>query len=415
MESANSSSPDHPLRPLIFAMVVGEASGDNLGLSLMRALKARFPNARFEGIGGPQMIAEGFKSLFPMERLAVMGLVEPLKRLPELLHIRQTLTQRYLKGAADCFIGIDAPDFNLELERRLKAKGLPVIHYVSPSVWAWRKKRVYKVADACHLLLTLFPFEAPYYQDTDLKICCVGHTLADERDLAPSQQDARKQLASIVEESENLVASKKILAVLPGSRMTEVEKIAPVFIRAAQALMNQRDEFCVVIPAANPSIAKKVEQLIKQINNGHKDARFMIVSGHAQQVLEAADLVLISSGTATLEAMLAKKPMVIGYRVAFTTFQIARWLVNLTHVGLPNLLAGKELVPEFIQDDLTAEAVLAALEKWIQQPKRVEQLKQSFLAIHQSLRLNAGETGAQAIAALLYEHESTRNRFVVSS
>ena len=388
--------------PLTFAIVVGEASGDNLGANLIRSLKNRYPGARFEGVGGPLMIQEGFESIFPMERLAVMGIVEPLKRLPELLHIRQTLTLRYLKGGCDCFIGIDAPDFNLELERRLKTKGLPVVHYVSPSVWAWRQKRVYKIAKACDLLLSLFPFEAKYYADTDLDVVCVGHTLADQRPLVPDQSEALDKLARLNSAIEaKPEAAKRMLALLPGSRVSEIEKIGSTFIRAAILLIEQYPDFIVAIPAANEKLQAMLNEHIAETVDASFQGRFIVVLGNAQSVLEASDLVLISSGTATLEALIAKKPMVIGYRVAFATYHIVRRLLSLKNIGLPNLLAGSEVVPEFVQDALQPEAVFAALADWIEHPEKVDELVQIFNEIHKSLRLNAGDTACQAIEALL--------------
>lgn len=370
------------------AIVVGEASGDILGAGLMQALLRRYPNCQFEGIGGPKMIALGFVSHFPMERLAVMGLVEPLKRLPELLGIRKNLRERYIESPPDLFIGIDAPDFNLALERSLKQKDIKTVHYVSPSVWAWRQGRIKTIAKAVDLMLTLFPFEEAFYREHDVRVHCVGHPLADDLPLEDAKLESRKKMG--------LDEHATYLAVLPGSRRSEVEQLSRVFLQAAERCVAELPALQILIPAVNEARHQELTGVLQDFPN----LSVKLSLGDSHDVMAAADVVLMASGTTTLEAMLLKRPMVIAYRMAALSFWIIKRLVKSKYIGLPNLLANRLLVPELIQNDATAENISAALMTYFQSDKTSEALIEEFLAIHLTLKKNANEEAANAVEKL---------------
>ncbi|HCB15104.1 MAG TPA: lipid-A-disaccharide synthase [Gammaproteobacteria bacterium] len=374
------------------ALVAGELSGDLLGASLIAALKARYPQARFTGIGGPEMIAQGLLSLVSLERLAVMGLVEVLHHLPALFRIRRQLYQRLIADRPDVFIGIDAPDFNLGLERQLRVRGIPAVHYVSPSVWAWRPWRVRKIARAVDLVLTLFPFEAAFYEQHSVPVSYVGHPLADEIPLHSDAKEARQQLGLA------LPAETRIIALLPGSRRGEVSRLAPLFLDTAQWLYAQWPNVHFLIPAATPQLYAFLEALQSEYA---PDLPLTLIQGHSREVMTAADIVLLASGTATLEAMLLKGPMVVAYRVAPITAWLARRLVTTRYFALPNLLAGRELVPEFLQDAATVPHLGAAVLRWLSDAAASEKLVAKFTGLHVRLRRNASEQAATAIMALL--------------
>ncbi|HPF57366.1 MAG TPA: lipid-A-disaccharide synthase [Candidatus Competibacteraceae bacterium] len=374
------------------ALVAGELSGDLLGASLIAALKARYPQARFTGIGGPEMIAQGLLSLVSLERLAVMGLVEVLHHLPALFRIRQQLYQQLIADRPDVFIGIDAPDFNLGLERQLRVHGIPAVHYVSPSVWAWRPWRVRKIARAVDLVLTLFPFEAAFYEQYSVPVSYVGHPLADEIPLYSDARKARQQLSLA------LPAETRIIALLPGSRRGEVSRLAPLFLDTAQWLYAQWPNVHFLIPAAAPQLYAFLEALRSKYAPG---LPLTLIQGHSREVMTAADIVLLASGTATLEAMLLKRPMVVAYRVAPITAWLARRLVTTRYFALPNLLAGRELVPEFLQDAATVPHLGAAVLRWLSDTAASEKLVAKFTELHVQLRRNASEQAATAIMALL--------------
>ncbi len=377
------------MKPLTrVAMVAGEASGDILGAGLVRVLQRRHPNCVFEGVGGAKMIAQGFRSHYPLDRLAVMGLVEPLKRLPELLSIRKSLRQRYLEHPPDLFIGIDSPDFNLALEAKLKLRGINTAHYVSPSVWAWRQGRIKKIARSVDLMLTLFPFEEAFYRRHNVDVRCVGHPLADQIALEDGKMAAREELG--------LDPQARYLALLPGSRKAEVEKLCDVFLQTATLCKKKYSDLKVLIPAANASRLAEIRRYLE--NFSQLDVR--LFAGDSHRVMACSDLVLMASGTTTLEALLLKRPMVIAYRVANITYWILKRLVKSEYIGLPNLLAGKKLVPEFIQHDATAAKLSAALDQYLQSTSVIDALVQDYLAIHKSLRKNADEQAANALEAL---------------
>ena len=370
------------------AIVVGEASGDILGSGLMSAIKKRFPECVFEGIGGERMINDGFISHFPMERLAVMGLVEPLKRLPELLNIRKQLREKYKANPPDIFIGIDAPDFNLGLEEALHDHGVVTAHYVSPSVWAWRQGRVKKIARAVDLMLTLFPFEARFYEEHNVNVKFVGHPLADKFPLQNQTIEAREKLS--------LKPDAKIIALLPGSRRSEVEKLGETFFQTAELCYQKNNSLQFLIPAVN----RERLDTLEEIQTRYPSLPVTLSLGNSHDVMAAADAVVMASGTTTLEALLLKKPMVIAYRMAALSFWLLKQLVKSKYIGLPNLLADAPLIPELLQNDASPEKISQAVMHYIENPEKTAALIHTFETIHESIRKNASEEAAQAIIAL---------------
>ena len=368
-----------------FVIVAGEASGDILGANLIEHLKTRFPDAVFEGIGGPLMIEKGFNSLFSMERLSVMGLVEVLGRLRELLGIRKTILNHCLECDVTAFIGIDSPDFNLPLARKLRSNGIKTIHYVSPSVWAWRQKRIFKIKESVDLMLTLFPFELDIYKKHNIPAVCVGHTLADEVAFHSNKEEARERLG--------LAISGDWFAVLPGSRGGEVSRLMPVFAETMKVIQQQVSTAQFIIPAANSERRAQIEAILADVN-----VQATIVDGQSRDVMAAGEAILLASGTAALEAMLVKRPMVVAYRFTKLTYAIMKRMIKVPYVSLPNLLAKKSLVPELIQDEASPEKLAKALlHEW----KRFEeepQIENTFMDLHEMLRKNAGEAAASAIA-----------------
>ncbi len=374
-------------------MVVGEASGDILGAGLMAALRNRYPEAIFEGIGGERMISAGFDSHFPQERLAVMGLVEPLKRLPELLRMRKQVVQHFIDHPPDVFIGIDSPDFNLTIEQRLKQQGIKTVHYVSPSVWAWRQKRIVKIAKSVDLMLTLLPFEAEFYREHQVPVCFVGHPLADDIAMETDQLSAREHL--------QLDAKQPLIALMPGSRGGEVKLLGPLFWQAAHWCLQRRPELNFVVPAANAQRREQIEAQLQAI----EPLPITVVDGQSHEVMAAADAVLMASGTTTLEAMLLKRPMVVAYRLAWLSFAIISRLVKSPFFSLPNLLAGKSLVPEILQKQVTPGRLGQELLTYFDNPEQTQQLQNAFVELHQSIRCNASEKAAEAVAQLIDSNE----------
>ena len=341
---------DQP-RPLRIALVAGEASGDLLGAGLVRELKQRFPDASFAGIGGPRMLAEGFEAWHESGELAVMGLAEVLRHLPRLLRLRAGLRRRLLGWRPDVFIGIDAPDFNLGLEKKLKQAGIRTVHYVSPSVWAWREGRAAKIGRSADRVLCLFPMEPPIYQRHGIDARFVGHPLAEAFDAVPDRRAARERLG--------LDQDIPVLAVLPGSRQGEIQRLWPTFIDAARLVTVQLPGLAVAVPAADPACRDAIEAGLAK----SQLANVALYDGQAHDVMVAADVVLLASGTAALEAMLAKRPMVVGYRISALTHWIVRTfgLLKVSHFSLPNALAGRALVPECMQEDCRPEVLERAL------------------------------------------------------
>ncbi|KAA1171152.1 lipid-A-disaccharide synthase [Marinobacter salinexigens] len=379
-------------RKLTIAMIAGEASGDILGAGLIRSLRRRYPKARFVGIGGDEMISEGFHSLVPMERLSVMGLVEVLGRIRELFSIRARVLDYFFTNRPDVVIGIDSPDFTLAIERRCRDAGIPSVHYVSPSVWAWRQKRIFKIAKSVDLMLTLFPFEARFYEEHQVPVAFVGHPLADRIPMVPETGRARQLLG--------LDPEAPLLAVLPGSRGGEIERLGTLFLEACRWIQERRPDIQLVIPCVNRDREKQVLALVENLD---VKLPVTIVRGQSREVMAASDAVLLASGTATLEAMLLKKPMVVGYRLSNISYALLSRLVKVPHVALPNLLAREALVPELLQDDASPEALGAAVLERMEDESERERLLQAFSDLHGNLRRNADERAAEAISGLLRE------------
>lgn len=375
-------------QPLKIALVAGEASGDILAAGLMQQLKQQYgaEHLSFIGVGGPLMQAQGLNSYFPMERLAVMGLVEVLGRLPELLKRRKQLLADLLDAQPDVFIGIDAPDFNLDLELKLRQHGIKTVHYVSPSVWAWRQKRVLKIKQACDLMLCLLPFEARFYEEHQVPVRFVGHPLADSIALEHERNSARRQL--------NLDTDGQLVALLPGSRGGEVKRLGELFLQSAKLLHERNPQLSFVLPAANAQRKQQLEQLLAEFDG----LPVRLLDGQSQLALQACDAVLIASGTATLEAMLFKRPMVVAYRLAWLTYRILKLMVKSRYFALPNLLAGEALVPEFIQAAATPEHLAQAIEQQLADGSRQTA---RFLELHQLMRRDASQQAAQAVLELV--------------
>ncbi|MBP1128166.1 MULTISPECIES: lipid-A-disaccharide synthase [Pseudomonas] len=366
------------------ALVAGEASGDILGAGLMRALKARHPAVEFIGVGGPLMQAEGLTSYFPMERLSVMGLVEVLGRLRELLARRKLLIQTLIEEKPDVFIGVDAPDFTLNIELKLRQAGIKTVHYVSPSVWAWRQKRVLKIREGCDLMLTLLPFEARFYQEQGVPVRFVGHTLADAIPLQADRAAARAELG---------LPDGPLVALMPGSRGGEVGRLGALFFDAAERLLAMRPGIRFVLPCASPQRRAQIETLLDGRN-----LPLTLLDGQSHLALAACDAVLIASGTATLEALLYKRPMVVAYRLAPLTFWILKRMVKSPYISLPNLLAQRLLVPELLQDDATPAALAQTLLPLIDGG---EEQTRGFDDIHRTLRRDASNQAADAVLNLI--------------
>jgi lipid-A-disaccharide synthase len=369
---------------LRIALVAGEASGDILGSGLMRAIKARHPDVEFMGVGGPLMEAEGMVSRFLMERLSVMGLVEVLGRLKELLARRKLLVQTLIDEKPDVFIGIDAPDFTLNIELKLRQAGIKTVHYVSPSVWAWRQKRVLKIREGCDLMLTLLPFEARFYEEQGVAVRFVGHPLADTIPLQADRLSARAQLG---------LPDGPVVALMPGSRGGEVGRLGALFFDAAERLLAARPQIRFVLPCASPQRREQIEQLLQGRN-----LPLTLLNGQSHVALAACNAVLIASGTATLEALLYKRPMVVAYRLAPLTYWILKRMVKSPYVSLPNLLAQRLLVPELLQDAATAEALAQTLLPLLDNGN--EQTA-GFDEIHRTLRRDASNQAADAVLNLI--------------
>ena len=381
----------HAPRPLRIALVAGEASGDLLGAGLVRELKKRFPDARFAGIGGPRMLAEGFEAWHESSELAVMGLAEVLRHLPRLLRLRAGLRRRLLDWRPDVFIGIDAPDFNLGLERKLKQAGIRTVHYVSPSVWAWREGRAAKIGRSADRVLCLFPMEPPIYQRHGIDARFVGHPLAEAFEAVPDRRAARERLG--------LAQDIPVLAVLPGSRQGEIQRLWPTFINAARLVTLQMPGLAVAVPAADPACRAAIEAGLAK----SQLANVALYDGQAHDVMVAADVVLLASGTAALEAMLAKRPMVVSYRISALTYRLvmALGMMRVSTYSLPNVLANEPIVPELMQHDCTPENLAESVMLWFRDEDARATLLPRYEHIHAKLRGNADAAAADAVAELL--------------
>lgn len=378
-------------RILKIAMVAGESSGDLLASHLIAALRERLPEAVFFGIGGPRMESQGFEAFWAMDRLAVMGYVDALKNYRAIASIRRQLKKRLLQIEPDIFIGVDAPDFNLGLETDLKAAGVRTIHYVSPSIWAWRGGRIKKIAKAVNRVLALFPMEPPLYERAGIPVTYVGHPLAD---IIPLQTD---RLA--VREMLFMPKDVPVFALLPGSRQGELAMMADTFVQTAKLLSERLPTAQFIVPLATRETRLQFEAAIYARQAG--DLPFRLLFGHAQDALGAADVSLVASGTATLEAALIKRPMVITYKIAKLSYWIMKRMAYQAFVGLPNILAGRQVVPEILQDDATPENLAEALIKLYEDKDNAEAVAEAFTDIHLQLRQNTAEKAANAVIECL--------------
>ncbi len=401
---------------LHLGIVAGEASGDMLGAGLMRALGERFPGARFSGVGGPAMERLGCESLAPMERLAVMGLVEPLARLPELLRIKRRLSEHFRARPPAAFIGVDSPDFNLRLAKTLHRSGIPTVHYVSPSVWAWRAGRIHGIARTIDLMLTLFPFETGIYRQHGIAVRCVGHPLADAIEPGPGMDgmghpstaadtghpsaptpvpdqrgmQARRQLG--------LDPGSRVIALLPGSRKGEIRRMAPIFLAAAAAAQREFPGLQFLLPCSDGANRRLVGRIMEEDGFSGTDCRLL---DDSRQAMAAADFVILASGTATLEAMLLHRPMAVCYRLAPLTYAIASRMVHVEHMAIPNLLAGKRLVPEYVQREVNPDNLLEEIRGFMVHPAPAPEMLEIFARQHRLLRRNASREAAAAIGEML--------------
>ena len=376
--------------PLI-AIVAGEASGDNLGAALIEAIKARQPQARFIGVPGPRMRAAGCAELASCEELAVMGLIEILRHLPRLIALRRRLLAEFVRAGVDVFVGIDAPEFNLGLAKRMKARGVATVQYVSPQVWAWRQGRVRGIGAACDRILCVLPFEPPFYARHGIEATFVGHPLADQFPLRPDRAAARAALG-VADDAE-------LVALLPGSRKGEVGLLAEPFLAAARLLAEQRPGLSFIVPltnATNRQIFAAARERVAPL------LPITLVEGRSREVLAAANVALVASGTATLETLLTRRPMVVAYRLnGFTAFLLRRLgLVKVQHFSQPNLLAERELVPEFFQESATPAALAAALRHWLETPAAAAEIEREFERIHLQLRQDGASLAAAAVLEL---------------
>jgi lipid-A-disaccharide synthase len=382
---------------LIVGIVAGEASGDLLGSRLIRALKKHRPDIEFLGIAGPKMMAEGAKSLYSMDRLSLHGYgFDVLKQIPSLFRMRKQLGDYFITNPPNVFIGIDAPDFNFSLEKRLKKKGITTIHYVSPSIWAWRKGRMGKIKRAVNQILTLFPFEPALYKAAGVKATYVGHPLADEIPLYPDVQKARSAL--------NLAKSPLIIAMLPGSRVGEVTQMAELYVKTAKKISMVQPEALFLVPLITRETRIIFEKaLFASINAAPEKhhPNFKIIFGHAHMAMQAADLVVVASGTATLEAALLKRPMVITYRMPWLSWQILKRLNYLPYVGLPNILAGRFVVPELLQDDANPDKLAETILNIVNNKALLNDIRAKFTSMHELLRQNNEDKAAQAVLEYL--------------
>ncbi|HIF9423126.1 TPA: lipid-A-disaccharide synthase [Photobacterium damselae] len=375
-------------KPLRIGIVAGEISGDILGAGFIEAIKAQYPDAEFVGVAGPRMQAAGCQALFDMEELAVMGIVEVLGRLPRLFKIKAELVRYFTDNPPNVFVGIDAPDFNLRLERDLKDHGIKTVHYVSPSVWAWRQKRIFKIEKATNLVLAFLPFEKAFYDKFNVPCEFIGHTMADAIPLETDKLAARQLL--------NLDPNQRYLAVLPGSRGGEMELIAPPFIETCRLLKQQHPDLGFVVALVNQKRREQFEQAWQSIA---PELDFVLVDDTARNVMIASDAVLLASGTVALECMLVKRPMVVGYKVKPLTAWLAKRMLKTKYVSLPNILADKELVPELLQEECEPAKLAEQVNRFLAQDN--SDLIAEFNQMHQWIRCDADQQAAQAVLKLI--------------
>lgn len=377
--------------PIRIGVVAGEVSGDILGAGLMRALKKRIPDVRFEGVCGEQMEAEGCKGMFPMEWLSIIGFAEAVSKFLQIHWMRRDLLRHFLSDPPDLFIGIDVPDFNLGLEKRLRAAGIATVHYVSPTVWAWRSYRMHKIKKAVDHMLTLFPFEARYYEQHKLPVSFVGHPLADQLDEKVDRQACRVQLG--------LPVDATVIALLPGSRVNELNRHARLFVRTALWLHRRHSTMHFVVPLVSGEIRAIFEEAVTADRASHLP--MTLVDGRSLEAMSAADVVLLASGTAALEAALLQRLMVVTYRLSFLTFLLVKLFAHVRLFSLPNNLLGSEVVPELIQRDAVPEKLGAAIEHYLGHPEKARSVLASLAHIRAQLRRNANERAAEVVLGVL--------------
>ncbi len=387
------------------ACVAGEPSGDMLAADLLEGLKAHseLSHADYFGIGGPKMAAKGFRSLWPIEKLSVRGYVEALRQLPAILKIRSQLISNLKADPPDIYVGIDAPDFNLGVERQCKLNGIPTVHFISPSIWAWRGGRINSIKKAVDHVLCLFPFEPAIYHAKGINATYVGHPLASEIPDDPNPDSAKDKLKSIgLLQNGPIEGDETVIAVLPGSRHSEINLIAPVFFDALNSLVHKSDKnFRFLVPVATPALKASLVNLKHELLVKNSHLKIDLIDGYSNLILEASDVVLIASGTATLEAALWKKPMVISYKVPWLTAQIMKRQGYLPYVGLPNILSGEFVVPELLQDDATPDALAQAILDWLNSPLKVSSLIERFKLMHFELKRPTAKLSAEVIASIV--------------
>jgi len=374
-----------------FGIVAGEASGDFLGAGLINSIRKLIPDAVFEGIGGPLMEQAGCRVIYPMEKLAVMGLVEIIGKYRELAGIRNQLTEYFIQQPPDVFIGVDAPDFNLELEHRLHGKNIKTVHYVSPSVWAWREYRLNKISRAVDLMLVLFPFEKTFYEEKGIPVVFAGHPLAEKINIHPDQAEARKKL--------NLPQEDTLVAIMPGSRKMELNRLLEPFLLAANHCLKKNNQLRFVTSLLTQDSIRQFNETVARLALDHLPVSIYQDSSHA--VLEAADVILMASGTITLEAMLLKKPMVVAYKMNWMTYAILKALVKVRYAALPNLLLGTEIVPECLQSECTPGRLQAEIMNWLENPAAITVVQEQFAQLHRTLIPERNDVAAQAVLDLL--------------
>jgi lipid-A-disaccharide synthase len=386
----------------VITFVAGEPSGDLLAANVLHGMKthSNFQNVNFQGIGGPRMMAEGFDSHWDINQLSVRGYVEAIKQLPAILKIRSELIHSLISAPPSVYIGVDAPDFNLGVEKKCRSVGIPTVHFISPSIWAWRGGRIKGIKEAVDHMLCIFPFEPEIYKKAGIRASYVGHPLATTIPLLPNPQTA-KNLLNLMSLKHGPIADQEVLiAVLPGSRQSEIKLIAPTFFEAMKLMVKKigKNNIRFLIPVATPMLREPLQQILDHACQSEPGLRVEFFDGQASLVLEAADSVLIASGTATLEAALWKKPMVISYKVPWLTGQIMKRQAYLPYVGLPNILAGEFLVPELLQDAATPEALATETLSWLSDSSRKKSLIERFERIHEQLMRPTADLASQAIA-----------------
>jgi len=387
---------------LRIGIVAGETSGDIIAADLINTFKQTYPDVQFEGIAGPLMREAGCKAIFQTEDMSVMGFTEVLKKLPQLLKLRKQIAEHFIQNPPDVFIGVDAPDFNLILERKLKATGITTVHYVSPSAWAWRTYRVKKIAQSFDMMLSLLPFEADFYRKNGVEAKFVGHPMADQIPFENSRDEAVEKL--------QLKKGVRTVALLPGSRSSEVNNILPILLEAAYYATEKQSDIQFVIPAATAKLKGVIDSLIEE---QAPDLDVTVVQGKARDAMLSSELVMLASGTATLEAMLLKRPMVVTYKMSWISFQIFKFFTVVKHVALPNHFDDTHPVPEYIQDDATKESLGEAMLELLNNQEKRHVMIDNFQKYHESLKKNASLQATNAVLELIEEKSNEKNAATV--